>query len=419
MNISDILKLINKNNILLGLSVLIKFSSIFISILIVRWLNTNFEPRLLDQYNTAVLSYLAIILSVVNLGIPEFLHKEFTKIDDKEYLNNLWTTINILRFATYIVGLIVIVVTYRISKVENLFMILGIYSSQFILLADQNFRSVTDANDKSIRFSLTDLTGKVILTFLLYLSVFLNFKVDILNYFIFVSIGAYLTTYILDFYINRNIVSWSKFDWSVISKNKKALFFLAVSGLISTSSWDIIFLQYNHTNSYLINGYSNALKLFTTAMVLPGIIVPVLSSRYKRKKDLLKNNDRNLLKRYLIYLLTISSLFSIFLFLSSTLIFKVIDPKNLYSDVSIDAFHIFNLSLCFSFISMFLRYVNVFENNEKFEIYNQLSNAIIFLILFALLIPIYGITGAAISYLIIAIFDIIKRYSIKSLHKDL
>ena len=119
---SKILQLFHKKNLLLGLSVVIKFTAIGVAVLIARWQNVYLDPQSLRDFNLT-LAYLAIILGIVNFGVPQILYKLYTNETDQTKLNDIWSTFLVVRLLSFLVGVLVILVTFKLSRGDNLLLI--------------------------------------------------------------------------------------------------------------------------------------------------------------------------------------------------------------------------------------------------------------------------------------------------------
>lgn len=408
-------KLLNKNNILLTLSVVIKFLSIGVALLVSRWQNVYFSPNLLSEFNIT-LAYLAIILGIINFGIPQMLYKYYSNNRDIAKLMDFWTTFVFFRGCSYIIGLIIILITYRFSGVNNLFMVLGVFSAQFILLADQSFRSVVDSQDKSIRFSSTDMLGKLILVFLLYSATYLNFisKENTLSVFIFISIITYCLIYILDFIVNKDLVNFSKISFSLLRKNFKSIVYLSLPTFFIVTSLDRIILGHIKVSDFELIGYSNGIKLLEVANVLPALVIPVLASRFSLKQKL-NTSKKKLFDRYFLYTFLIASSYSLGYLLFSSIILRVIDPKLLFFDYSLRTILPFAICTFLSFFVLLVYNINIINHKEKSELYIYIIISTLYVISFLSLIPLFGADGAIFSHLVvysvsfvIRVFQLIK-----------
>lgn len=407
---AKLLSLFHKKNLLLGLSVIIKFLAIGVAILITRWQNIHLDPETLKNFNLT-LAYLAIILGIVGFGIPQILYKIYTNETDQTKLNEVWSTFLVLRVISYFVGVTIILATFKLSRVDDLMMILGVFSAQFVLLSDQSFRSVVDSRDLSQRFSFTDLFGKLLLTSTLYLGVWLNFLGNSgISFFVFASIGVYLLVYVLDQAINLKLTGFVGFKTRVFRENLRPLIYLALPGFIFVNSLDRIFLEYVGVDKYELNGYSNAVKIFEVAGIFSSLIVPVIASRLKtRLKSYTTQEARLNFRRYIGYLAIIGVIYSLSIYLLSPVIFKILDPKALYSSYSLAVMPFFCLALLTGFVNFFYYNLNIFNHLEKRESIYYYSYSVIFALILFIFTKNWGYVGSGLAFVCLTWGDLIFR----------
>lgn len=397
----------------MGVSVFVKFISIVVAILISRWENVYFNPDLLKDVKLT-LAYLGIILGFINFGIPQIIYKLYTNESNQDKLNDIWTTFFIFRIISYFFGIFVILITFSFFRVNNLFMVLGLYSMQFILLTDQNYRSVVDSRDKSYMFSVTDLIGKILVTLSLYIGIqYFTTDLNILQLFIFSGIATYLLIYLLDSWVNRIYTKFTSFKWDILKDNFNALLYLTLPGLLIMGSLDRIFLDYFGANKFAFNGYSNALKVLEIAVIFPNIIIPTLTSRLKIQSDSLdKEQKADKLNRYILYLFVLGIFYALIVAFLSPYFFKLIDPKNLFSNYSLEVMWIFSIYLATIFLTTFHQYINYLHHKEILELKIHIFHYVLFVGLYVILIPKFGIVGASVTYLISSVINLTSRFYI-------
>lgn len=405
-------KFLTKNNLLLAFSVIIKFGAILIAILINRWQNNYLKPEELKDFNLS-LAYLAIILGIIDFGIPKIIFKYFTNHKKVDKLGNFWLTMLVLRGFTFFVGIIIIIISYKLSGITNLALVLSIFLAQFILLADQSFRSVVDSRDKSIKFSATDFFSKFLLTIILYLGIrYFSFNSN-LWFFVFIAIVIYFITYVSDYILNKKDIPAGKFDFQILKKNAKSLFYLALPGLIYVNTLDRIFLEMVGTDKFVFNGYSNAIKIYEVAYILPALVVPVLASRLKNKvKELNQKQIQANFRKYLFYLLSLGIFYAGSIYIFSPLVFTILDPQKLYIKYSLQVIGILALAIIPIFISFFIYNWNIFNHREKQESYYYYLYVIILASLFWFFTNYWGFIGSATAVLTINYLDLLIRTTI-------
>jgi O-antigen/teichoic acid export membrane protein len=420
------------------LQVGIKFLAIACGILITRWQVSNFTTEDFANYGL-ILSYNSIILMAVSWGLPQIIQKVFTNkesnisslnsknevgnsplegwqsqtdgvfqsdstkignvgvsVTNQFNLPNFWTTTVVLRLASYLVGLILIFLTYNLSQTSDLIAIIGVFTAQFILLADLAFRSIADSNNKSWQFSVTDLLGKLILVGLMYISV--QFFQPNIIVFAGISILAYFISLIIDGFWQRKNYSWGKFDLNIIKVNLGAIGFLTLADIINGlySKTDLLFLRYFNFDLIQIASYSNAYKLFEIATIIPGLTMPVLASMLRKKLNNKEITKKTLVKYYGIAI-GVGVLTTIAVNIFAQLGILLIDPNSKYD--SLNLLRILSLILIILFPTLLSSDLLNVSGLEKKQFWSKLWTAILAIILYLVLIPMFGGVGAALATL--------------------
>ena len=441
----------------------LKLIAIALGVLIYRWQNTNFSENELADL-TKITAYTTIIFGFINFGIPQIIQKFYTnnlfsqtkKVDFASF----WNAFLALRILSYFLGILLIFLTFRLSNTANLTSIIGIFTAQFILILDINFRSICDATGRSWQFSLTDFLGKLLLVLgLFWISLSkLNqvfFKIQILeistfNWFVICSIIAYLSALALDFWLQREFV-WFDFskiinldsisqvessinstkqktsftkksinnlsksfqNWYKIWQNyRREIFFLGFSAFIAGLflRTDILFLSFSGINKNSLIGYSNSYRLFEVASVVPTLIAPVLASQLfqKLKTQKIKNPKNNL--QILVNFIARISLVGLFctflLIIFAPFGLLIIDPQKRFYKESLIVIWPLSFILFCSGISSFVGNLSIFLGNSSFELISSCLNLVAATFFYLLLIPSFGTTGAAFASLFIFIFDL-------------
>jgi O-antigen/teichoic acid export membrane protein len=446
------------------LQVGIKFLAIACGIFITRWQVSNFSTEDFANYGL-ILSYNSIVLMAVTWGLPQIIQKVFTNRDllnhekalgidsplegwqsqsdgvfqsdaahngDAEAasteishlsnagtgsfaslkmtgglsLPNFWTTTVALRLASYLVGLILIFFTYRLSQTSDLISVIGIFTAQFILLADLAFRSITDSNNKSWQFSVTDLLGKLILVGLMYTSVQF-FRPSIIG-FAAISILAYSISLLADAFWQRKNYSWGKFDLNIIKVEIGAIGFLTLADIINGlySKTDLLFLRFFNFDLFQVASYSNAYKLFEIATIIPGLTMPVLASILRRKLNNKEITKKTLIKYYGIAI-GVGVLTTIAVNIFAQIGIWLIDPNGKYD--SLNLLRILSLILIVLFPTLLSSDLLNVSGLEKKQFWSKFYTAGLALILYIVLIPMFGGVGAAFATLIFFTFELVVK----------
>jgi len=392
------------------LNVLIKFLAVGVGFFTTRWLLNNLSVGEYESYNLIV-AYNQIILQFIDFGIPTLIQKYYTNEKDLEKLKTVWATFNGFRMGLYFLALLIILITYPLSQTQDLALILGLFTAQFIIFADTNYRSVCNSYGHSWQFSLSDFAGKALL--LGFLSIGLYFNQFNSNIWLFVgaSILAYTIGYIIDFIWQKKYTGWAKFDFGIIKENYKKILFLALSTIVISVylTTDRLYLKFFGWPALDINGYSNAYKVFEIFTIIPSLTIPQIASFLKKQFES-HTNPKILTIRYLTYSLFLGFFCTIFLLFFGNVILGLIDTQGKYPAAG-QALQI----LSFAFIPMIpmllASQITIFLGGEKYELISVSIVAVIVTMLYLLLIPTFGIVGASVATLATYSVDlVIKLY---------
>jgi O-antigen/teichoic acid export membrane protein len=379
------------------LQVGIKFLAIACGIFATRWLNNNLTIEENADY-AVIISYNATILMIVTLGLPTLTQKFYTNIADKKILANFWATSVRIRLLSYIFSLILIFFTYRIVGIKDLLVTLGIFSAQFILLADNVYRSICDANNRSWQFSTTDLIGKILLIAGLYGSiVFFNPSLWV---FVVISIFAYSISISLDAFWQRKETQWGKFDMNIIKSELGAIGFLSLSDIINGiySKTDILFLKNIAVNNIELVSYSNGYKLFEIITIISSLTMPVLGSKLIKKMNVNKDARSEFVKYYI--LVSIAGIIVGFsTILLSGLATWTIDPSGKFSQTQ-NVLNLLSIVVAMLFPTMLSNDLLNLSGLEKKQFWSKVITGMVAIIGYLVLIPMYGIWGAGYATII-------------------
>jgi O-antigen/teichoic acid export membrane protein len=388
---------------------IIKFVAMAAGIIISRWLVSNLGDKDLADYNI-IFAYTAIILSMINFGIPNLVQKFFTNPHKTEEIGIFWTSITLIRVASYFVGIALILLSFGISQTDRLLLTLGIFTIQFILVYDLNYRSLWDAKGTPWKFSLTDLISKVlVLTFLFVVPRYI-FSIQLnIQYFVIVSGIAYFTTLVIDTVWNRENYTFGKINLSFIKANTKTLTYLSLT-MVLIALWtttDKLLLKYFGGSEYDIVSYSNAYKILETALVIPGLTMPTVSSYVKKCIDNGKttkigtwlqqkfklNKTRSILSEWLLVIFVISIFTTILMVLVSSALIHLID-KDLKYGLSLSITPPLLLAIIPIFFLQFLSSIVIFFDGEKGLFAGAFVTLFLTILFYITLIPAYGVWGA-------------------------
>jgi O-antigen/teichoic acid export membrane protein len=379
------------------LQVGIKFLAIVCGIFATRWLNNNLSIQENADY-AVIISYNATILMMITLGLPTLTQKFYTNIEDKKMLANFWATSVWIRLLSYIFSLVLIYLTYTLVGIKDLYITFGIFSAQFILLSDNVYRSICDANNRSWQFSTTDLIGKMILIIGLYGTI--AFYKPSLWIFVTVSIFAYLISISLDAFWQRRATQWGKFDTNIIKSELGAIGFLSLSDIINGiySKTDILFLKNTAVNNIELVSYSNGYKLFEIITIISSLTMPVLGSKLIKKMNIDKSSRSDFGKYYL--LVSITGIFvALGTILFSGLATWTIDPSGKFEKTQ-TVLNLLSVVIAILFPTMLSNDLLNLSGLEKKQFWSKVITGIVAIIGYLVLIPMFGIWGAGYATII-------------------
>lgn len=387
-------------------NIIFKLMAIGLGIYTARWLNKYLTAQEYNVYVRITTSYSHFILLWVNWGIQNLIQKYYTNEKNPKKLASIWTTLNFLRVCSYFWAILTILLTYRIANVESIGIIILLFSGQFILLADENYRSVCNAKRRPWQFSLVDFLAKLILIFLLFLyPLFWQASINGLWYYGYIAIGSYTLGMIIDGVWQWKDTGLGPIDFRIIKEKISPIIFLAVSQICMASynTTDKLFLAHIIDDKFVENGYADAYRLFEIAINVPSLTIPTLASIIKNQIDTKKISSFKLIQAFAL----ISAFFGLVCYLGIIIVgpflIRLIQQEKQYP-VAFEALPIISISLIFIFPSILFTLLLIFINKEKFELISNLITAIITLSLYAILIPHFGFYGAAwatvISYVV-------------------
>jgi O-antigen/teichoic acid export membrane protein len=420
--------IILKNFFNIGFSIFIKFLAIFIGIFTNRWLvdPSHISPLELAEFNLITV-YNGIILGMLTFGIPTLVQKFYTNEKDHTKYPTFWSTILFIQLFLYLVGVVFILVVCTFFSKNDLFLFLGLYTLQYILLIDGNFRSICDVFGRSWQFSLTDFLSKLILFIFLVASTYFSFSVKYINYFIAISIIIYIIQFFSDWIWQKKYTPLSKIDLSLISSNINFYIYIGLTGILISlySTTDRWFINYFGYSEFVLNGYVIAYKILETILVIPALSVPIIASLAKKEVDTyvskknptsskfltqLKNfltftdiNNADIIYIYTKWLavsLLIGILSSLGLFVVKDIAIGIIDGQRTYFNYASGSLSILLLALIPIGVSLYCNIVLIFLNREKQTFFIIVFIAIFTIMLYYLLISRYGHIGAGLASVI-------------------
>jgi len=393
-----------------------------------RWLIGHTSGADYNSY-LVVIDYAQIILAVIDLGIPRIVQKFYTNSKDDAEIPAFWTAFTWLRVFSYFFGIVLIGLSFKFSSIDNLGFILAIFSLQFILVSDLAFRSICDAKGHTWQFSVTDLANRLLLVFGLIAYDILKLGNNGLNYFLIVTAISYVFGILADSIWQRKFYSFGPLDLGILKKYARPIIYLALSGFTVATYFQtrkIILNNYGY-DADIVNGFGNAEKIFTLVGIVPGLTMPMIASKVKKRLDegqlstlgewfKLKFNwsvTKSILSEWLTYTFILSLVLTIGTLLFGPLIIWLIDTQGKYMS-AYQVLPILSLGILPFTVVIFLANLIIFLNGEKYELYGTTILAVIGLSLYFLLIPKGGVYGASWASVLVFFIDLaLKFYFLK------
>jgi len=389
---------LKKFSVFITITLVIKLFSTFFGIFTNRWLNT-LQPNLYADFNQ-ITAFTTILLAVLLLGFPQIIQKIYTQKHTFFDRKAIWTATFFLRLLSYFLGILLIFLFQPFTSISNIFLLLATFSVQFLLVVDLHYRAVADATGKSILFSLTDFFAKSLVFFLLLIS--LNF-LPFFNIWVYVLIlgFSYLVGLILDAFLFRKMVGFVKFSEGLKSflKHKNSIFFLSANASLIAlySGVDVLLLGRFGFLPEQINSYSNAYKIYSLILIIPGIFIPTFASITFKNYNFLAGFLKKTFLNYiftLLFLALVGILTAFLTFLSAKFLLQFIDPNLQYFE-AIQVLQVLALSFCMIFCGSYISYIFIFLNKEKYEIFVSVLVFCCAILAYFFAIPKFGINGAA------------------------
>lgn len=390
----------------IGLNVFFKVSAIFLGLLTNKWLNDNVDTPVLADY-FIVISYNAVVLQFFSFATYISLQKFFTNKEYKADLPSIWTTINVSKVLFYFVSVFFIFLTYQSftgSAAEDLKAILIIFTGQYLLEIDNHYRSISNVNGKSWKFSLSDLISKLFLVVMLFLVGFLIQYQQTYTYYILLLLAAHIFSLLLDTFFFRKDVSWGKFDFKLFKSIYKNALYLSFSNILLSlyETTDKLFLEYFNYSEEVIIGYSNAyINVFDKFKILISLIIPVTASNIKLRMDINPTMWPKTFLKSSLFVLSVGLFSALAIYLFGPVIIYIIADQY---PLAYEALPILALGMIPFTLQIYFGLHLVFLNGEKSDLISHLITFVVAMILYYFLIGQFGLYGAAWST--VAIYSI-------------
>lgn len=392
-----------KKIIKLILSLIIKGSSMIITIFILRWLNSNLTPLQLQDFNLASL-YSSTFITITSLGLGIILIKLYNSNEEESEFNKFWSSLFAYQLLLTLASLIFFFIIKEYLNLNSIYILPLLFVAQMLLAIDGNYKAITDYHNKSIQFTITEFLSKIIILILLYSFLFFNIlKIDNDIYYVIILFSTSLMQLILDSYLQRKHIKWVKPNISILLKHRKLIGLVALnmSIFIITSNLDRFFIKFFNYNEFELNSYINAYKIFEIMMIIEQIVLPIFIANLIKNITIKGLRTDQIWKSKWTWLILINGAFSIILFLlASYFVLPFIDKNGIYLAKSYEAVPYLAIAALFSSISYCISQYFLYRSKIKYETYSLIIYLILSIVGYIYLIPPLGGKGAAIATLI-------------------
>jgi len=347
------------------------------------------------QLNFAI-SFVALFAIIGDLGITTLVYRDVSKnpkLADK-YFNNLFIFRIIL---SIIMGLIIgsIILFMNKSHIVNILLIIAIFY-EITLIFSSLFTIILSALQKMKYIGISEILAKLIYTISILLIIFFNFGVlgVMLSYLFSVSVGFIFLWIILKKYIQIKL----RFNWKYIRNTLYRALPFAI--IIITSS---IYFNIDRLYISLIHGdyqvglyaisYTFYMLLISITSILYVVFFPIISNYINNK---LKFTDLSNKFIKLIFIISVPICIGS-IYLSKKIIALVFGYKYVPGFIAFDIILVFFL---FSAINQFHSSLLQINNKEHFYYKLLIAASASNILLNFIVIPYFGIIGAAITTLI-------------------
>jgi O-antigen/teichoic acid export membrane protein len=354
-----------------------------------------------DDYGqlSFVFSYLTLFQIITGLGAESTVIRDL--IIKKDIANKTLGTIFYLRLLlglfNWLISVLIIMILYGVSDSTYILTLIAGISLVF-----QSFYTIElwfRSNNKTFNFVVPKLFANILINV---------FKVYcIVNQY---SIYFFAILFSIDILISGLFLFFSYSNFSV---GKKWTFDMQVAKSILKDSWpflvsavsiflytriDLFILKIYLKNSEL-GIYSAAIGISTILPILPMIMFNVLNPILARKKMESEEIYMKFLKYCFTFFVYLGILLSFFIYLFSYWIIQLLYGSEFSDAINVLKIHVFTNVFINIGIAHNLLIVN--ENKGKINVYKTLFGVILSIVLNFLLIPRYGVIGAAYSALIV------------------
>ena len=371
-----------------------------------RWLIQYLSTEEYATYSVVNDSLVPLAFVFLGFSIPSLVQKYYTNNPiehHRELLGKVWTTFLVFRLATYLFGVGGLTVLNTVFNFADLGILLLLYTAQFIVVLDWNYRSVCDATGRAWQFMLGDVMAKLIIVSLAYGFVWMNVAVNLFQFGL-ILIGGYLLSLLLDAWWQRLYTPWNRFDFSIIRDNAKSIGILSASNIITY--FYLFSFQVNLTimnaSEQEIGTFSNAYnRLFLTFVSVPAVVMPTIATRLTHA---LQNRDFDRARRIGWGVAAFSVAYFIAYYFGVMVILNILDPEQSYP-MTAELVRVLAWGVLLYPTIHLLGPVFIFFHKEKYELMVSMILAVIGMGIQYVTVPLWGIPGLIIGVVGITALD--------------
>jgi len=407
------------------LNIFIKMGAVAVGILTARWATNYLSTSELAEYNS-IIAYTSILLTALHFGLPEIIQKVYTNTTNDSVRRQAWTTMLIMRGISYLIGLVLVFLTYQLSGSKNIALVTSFFTVQFILVLDGHYRSVCDAEGRTWQFSIADFVAKAIAITSLYLGIFV-FNIQSSVWFLLTCLtGGYLLSLLVDVIWQYKYTKLAKPNFQIFKGHFHSIFLLTLSNIAFAlyNTTDKLFIRWFDIGNADFNGYVNGYKIFESVLIIPGVTIPMLASYMKKQYD---KNEVNWLggwfqsnfqflsktQSFFAQWITVSAGLGLFLsvavIIGGPILLFLIDPQNLYPQAYTVLPWLAAAAFLNPIVVIMARFIVFSNGGEKYELMSSLVLMIIAITGYVIFIPKFGIVGAAMATFFALIVDVFLK----------
>lgn len=346
-----------------------------------------------------VLSYLTLFQIITGLGAESIVIREL--IYKKDIANKILGTIFYLRLFlglfNWIISVLIVMIIYGVS--DNTYLLASIAGISLVFQSLSTIELWFQSNNKSFNIVVPKLISSIIINAL---------KV----YFIInqISIYYFAILFSFDFLLSGLFLVYS---YTKFSLGKKWIFDIKVARSLLLDSWPFLvsaasIYLYTRIDSFIIKKYlgSSELGIYTAAVtisallpVLPMILFSVINPIISRKKIESDVLYKLYLKKTFQFFGYGGIIFSFIVYFLADFIINILYGNQFLEAVSVLRVHVFTNVFIYTGIAQNIWIIN--ENKGRINIYKTITGIVFSFALNIILIPRYGIIGAAYSAVIV------------------